>query len=120
MLQLPLCFGNDDCFDACGRYLHSTRFSHTLVGHMRRTAVFDISMTNLCVFAFECSFERGNCLGRRPTDIFCLKAHAGRHVATNSGLLILVGDILCVICGCLCLFGTDSLGIPRFVHASSL
>ena len=30
-----------------------------------------------------------------PKDI-CLKAHAGRHVATNSGLLILVSDILCV------------------------
>ena len=36
-----------------------------------------------------------------PTDIF-LKAHAGRYVATNSGLLILVSDILCVWCVMFC------------------
>ena len=49
---LAVCVGDDACFCADGCYLHGARFSHTLVGHTRRTAVSDISMINLCGFAF--------------------------------------------------------------------
>ena len=49
---LAVYVGDDACLCADGCYLHGARFSHTLVGHTRRTAVFDISMMNLCGFAF--------------------------------------------------------------------